>query len=61
MNPTEVKFLVEKFGLERRRVKFICHLLRHNEFLTNIIEGKVLGKRGRGRTKKSYLEDIYIY
>ena len=27
---------------------------------TDTIEGKVLGKRGRGRTKKSYLEDIYI-
>ena len=38
-------------------MKFICHL-RHNEVLTNIIEGKVLDKRGRGRTKKSYLEDI---
>ena len=24
------------------------------------IEGKVLGKRGRGRTKKTYPEDIYI-
>ena len=37
-------------ALERRE-KFIGHLLRHNEFLTNIIEGKVLVKRGRGRTK----------
>ena len=44
-----------------RRVKFIGHLIRHNEFLTDSIEGKVLDKRGRGRTTKSYPEDIYIY
>ena len=33
---------IRKFikGLDRRRVKFICHHLRHNESMTNIIEGK---------------------
>ena len=34
-------------------VKYIGHLLRHTEFVTNIIEGNVLAKRGRGRPKKS--------
>ena len=38
-------------------MKFIGRLLRHNRFTTNIIEIKVLTKRGRG-PKKSYLEDI---
>ena len=41
------------FGLEKsnkdrldpREVKFISHLLRHNEFVTVIIEGKVLKVR----------------
>ena len=41
-------------AIDKRKVKFIGHLQRHNEFLTNIIEVKVLDKRGRGRTKKSY-------
>ena len=31
---------------------------RHYEFVTNIIEVKVLCKRGRGRSNKPYLEDI---
>ena len=38
--------------------KNIVHKPRNNEFLTNIIEVKVLGKRGRGRSKKLYFEDI---
>ena len=41
-------------------MKFNGHRLRDNEFMTNIIEGKVLDKRGRGRTNKSYLEDIKL-
>ena len=46
-------------ALERRvKSQLISHLLRHDESVTNIIEGKVFGKRGRGRPKKSYLEDI---
>ena len=43
---------------ERMRVKLISHLLRHNEFPTNIIEGKVLDKRERGRTMKPYFDDM---
>ena len=38
--------------------KLIGRLLRHNEFVTKIIEGEEVGKRGRGRPKKPYLEDI---
>ena len=35
-------------ALEIRRVKFICHLLKNKtEFLTNIIEGKVIGMKGQ--------------
>lgn len=35
----------EEKDLERR-MNFIGHLLRHSEFGTNVIETKVLGKRG---------------
>ena len=36
-------------ALERRMVKFIDHLFRHNEFVANIIQGMVFDKRGQGR------------
>ena len=35
--------------LERMGVKFFSHLLRYNEFATEIIEGKVVDKRGRSK------------
>ena len=33
--------------LKERRVQFIGQILRHNEYMTNIIEVKVLDKRKR--------------
>ena len=44
--------ILKIYILDRSRVKFIVHLLKHNEVLTDIIEGKVLGKIRRRRTKK---------
>ena len=32
-------------ALERRRVKFIVHIIRHNEFVIKIIEDKGLSKK----------------
>ena len=29
------------------------HLLRHNKFMTYIIEGEIFGKRGQGKPKKN--------
>ena len=51
-----IKFV---YALERSRVKFFGHLLRHKEFFT--LKVRVLGERGRGRTKKPYLEDQTSY
>ena len=36
-----------------RRVKFNCYLLRNNEFMSNIIEGKILGKLNIFRGQQS--------
>jgi hypothetical protein len=41
-----------------RKVKFIGHLLRHNSFVTNIMEGRVLGKKNRGRPRLSYIKNL---
>lgn len=35
----------------KRRVKLIRHLIRYNHLVTNILEGKIMGKKPRGRTK----------
>jgi hypothetical protein len=32
----------------KRKTKLIGYLLRHNTFMKNIFEGKILGKRSRG-------------
>jgi hypothetical protein len=44
--------------VEMRKVKFIGHLLRHNDFVTNIMEGRVLGKKNRGRPRLSYIKNL---
>ena len=38
--------------------KYLLKLSQFKYLKNNIIEGKVLGKRGRRRTNKSYLENI---
>lgn len=45
-------------NIEKRKAKFVGHTLRHNEFLTTILEGKVLGKKGRGRPRKAHLDSM---
>lgn len=43
----------------KRTKKLIGHLLRNNVFITIIIEGKIEGKRSRGRPRKSFFEEIF--
>jgi hypothetical protein len=41
-----------------RKVKLIGHLMRHNGFVTNIMDGRVLGKESRGRPRLSYIKNL---
>jgi len=36
-----------------RKAKFFKHIMRHNTLITNIMEGKINGKRGRGRPRET--------
>jgi len=33
------------------------HLPRHNLFMTNIIEDRIIGRKSRGKPRKAYIED----
>lgn len=44
--------------IENRRGSMIGHLIRHDLFIKNIIEGKIEGKRGRGRPRRTFMEQI---
>ncbi|CAI6366180.1 unnamed protein product [Macrosiphum euphorbiae] len=36
-----------------RKAKFFKHIMRHNTLITNIMEGKINRKRGRGRPRET--------
>jgi hypothetical protein len=36
--------------LKNRRYLWIGHIIRHNEFVVNILEGAISGKKGVGRS-----------
>lgn len=44
--------------IENRRGKMIGHLIRHDSFIRNIIEGKIEGKRRRGRPRIEYIDQV---
>lgn len=44
--------------IENRRGKMVGHLIRHDSFIKTIMEGKIEGKRGRGRPRISYMSQI---
>jgi len=37
--------------LNNRRHSLIGHIIRHNEFVVNILEGAILGKKAMGRPR----------
>ncbi|XP_073966137.1 26S proteasome non-ATPase regulatory subunit 13-like [Choristoneura fumiferana] len=44
--------------IDARRGNLIGHLIRHDDFFKTILEGKIEGKRGRGRSRRSYIDQI---
>ena len=42
--------------LKNRRHSLIGHIFRHNEFVVNIIEGAISGKKAVGRARLQYLK-----
>jgi hypothetical protein len=42
--------------LENRRHPRIGHIIRHNGFVLNILEGAISGKKGRGNTSTTTLK-----
>lgn len=41
-----------------KKIKFICHLIRYNDFLNDIFKGKIMGQRPRGRPRINYFHDV---
>lgn len=54
----KVLIRVKKLEATRKYLKTkrknVRYLLRHDEFITNLMKGKVEGKRGRGRPRIAY-------
>ncbi|XP_048006632.1 uncharacterized protein LOC125241959 [Leguminivora glycinivorella] len=44
--------------VECRRGNMLGHLLRHDEFIKIIIEGKVEGRRKRGKPRRAYMDQV---
>ena len=42
--------------LKNRRHSLIGHTIKHNEFVVNILEGAISGKKGRGKTPTTVLK-----
>jgi len=42
----------------KRKMMLIGQLFRDNDFVTNILGGKIISKQPRGRPRQSYFNDI---
>jgi hypothetical protein len=47
--------------LKNRRQSWIRHIIRHNEFVVNILEGAISGKKAVGRPRLQYLKQVARY
>ena len=41
-----------------RKITYFCHINRHDDLERTILEGRVTGRRGRGRPRRRWLQDI---
>ena len=46
------------YTIQRRKMEHFGHVMRHNELLRVIVEGKVEGTKAKRRQRKLYLDDI---
>ena len=44
--------------LNNRRHSWIGHIIKHNEFVVNILEGAISGKKAMGRPRLQYLKQV---
>jgi hypothetical protein len=44
--------------LKNRRHSWMGHVIRHNEFVVNILEGAISGKKAMGRPQIQYLKQV---
>ena len=44
--------------IKERQARWLGHVSRHDGLLKTIIEGRLLGKRSRGRPRKGVLDNI---
>ena len=49
-----------KDNLIRRKKTWIGHVIRGNDYLTNVIEGAMEGRRARGRPRKRMLDELAV-
>jgi hypothetical protein len=52
------EWLLLKILQKNRRHLWIGHIIRHNEFLVNILEGVISGKKALGRPWPQYLKQV---
>ena len=44
--------------IKKRKLAYYGHIRRHDTLQRKILEGKIEGKRGRGRRRKSWIQNI---
>ena len=44
--------------IQNRRHSWIGHTVRHNEFVANVLEGAIAGKKAVGRPRLRYLKQV---